>query len=92
MQIDTGTGGGITSYAVRKPMNAAAVAAATDCAVVFDFVPPAGLPRWPMWVLPSTGLTGWCEMGCRIGLVDLTAQGIEFRRHIGGYRPTSSPT
>ena len=42
MQIDTGTGGGITSYAVWKPMNAAAVAAATDCAVVFDFVPPAG--------------------------------------------------
>lgn len=78
MQIDTGTGGGITSYAVWKPMNAAAVAAATDCAVVFDFVPPAGVTQVAYeWVLPSTGLTGWCEIS-RIGLVDLTAQGIEF--------------
>jgi len=76
MQIDTGTGAGITAYAVWKPMNASAVSAATDCAVVFDFVPPAGITQVAYeWVLPSTGLTGWCEIS-RIGLVDLTAQGI----------------
>ena len=86
-----GTGGGITSYAVWKPMNAAAVAAATDCAVVFGLRSARRVTQVAYeWLLPARGLTGWCEIS-RIGLVDLTAQGIDPRRHIGGYLPHLVP-
>ena len=76
MQIDTGTGSGITAYAVWKPMFTSIIVEATDCPVVFDFTPPAGVTQVAYeFTLLGSGLTGFCEIS-RVGLVDLTAQGI----------------
>ena len=56
-----------------------------------SFRPQGIYPGGLWWVSPFGGLTGWCEIS-RIGLVDLTAQGIEFGVISAATCPTSSPT